>query len=393
VAGREPRLGKGPRVLHVAHHALPHIGGLEAVVEAETAGLAGRGWRVTLVSSATGTVPGVVQQRHGVRGVRIRAWNGMERRFGVPFPVFSPRLVTALWREVRRADVVHIHDPLYLSSWVAGLWCWVLRRPYVVHRHVGFVHHSSLVVRLVQGLVLATVARLVLERARAVLAIDERIASGVRARLTSPARVRVLGNGVDTACFRPPETGERERLRRALGLPVEEPLVLFVGRFVPKKGFPLVARAAGDRYRIVFVGGKRPAGLDDPRLVFLGALPPERMPEVYRCVDVFVVASVGECPLTVLEALSSGLPVVLNDDPALRSPWTSGPGVRVVDMASGALGPTLDRMLDEPAALCEAGRAGRGFVGARFSWQGHIDELERVYRQVLTPVNRARADP
>ena len=383
MTGHEPRQGIGPRVLHVAHHALPHIGGLEAVVEAETTGLAGRGWRVALLSSATGAVPGE-HERQSVRGVRIRAWNGMESRFGVPFPVFSPLLVTALWREVRRAEVVHIHDPLYLSSWVAAFWCWVLRRPYVVHRHVGFVHHSSLVVRLVQAAVLATVARLVLERARVVLAIDEPIAQGLRETVTSPA-VRVLGNGVDTSRFRPPEPGERERLRRALGLPVEERLVLFVGRFVPKKGFPLVARAASDRYRIVFVGGERPPGLDDPRLVFLGAVPPDKMPEIYRCADVFVVASVGECPLTVLEALSTGLPVVLNEDPALHSPWTSGPGVRFLEMAPGALGEALAEQLDDPVALVAAGEAGREFVGARFSWETHIDELEQVYRQVLAP--------
>ena len=40
-----------PRVLHVAHQVLPHVGGLEAVVAAETRGLAARGWRVSGVGS------------------------------------------------------------------------------------------------------------------------------------------------------------------------------------------------------------------------------------------------------------------------------------------------------------------------------------------------------
>ena len=104
---------------------------------------------------------------------------------------------------------------------------------------------------------------------------------------------------------------------------------------MPKKGFAHVAAAASDDYGLVFVGGDRPAGLDDERLHFLGGRPAAEMPGIYRCADVMVVASVGECPLTVLEAMSSGLPVLANDDPALHSPWTSGPGVRFVDMAAG----------------------------------------------------------
>ncbi len=382
----EPRAG-GPgvarrRVLHVAHHALPHIGGLEAVVAAETQGLASRGWEVALLSSATGTVPGS-RTEQGVRTVRIRAWNSLETRFGVPFPVFSPRLLVAMWRQVRRADLVHVHDPLYVTSWAAALWCWVLRTPYVVHRHVGFVHHPSVVVRIVQGLVLRTIARLVLERAAAVLPIDEFIATGVRKTVRSPEKVQVLGNGVDSTRFRPAEPGERQRLRGELDLPAESALVLFVGRFVPKKGFPVVARAASDRYRIVFVGGDRPSGVLDERLVFLGAVPATEMPRIYRCADAFVVASVGECPLTVLEAMCSGVPVLLNDDAALHSPWTAGPGVRFVDMAAGRLSGAIDDLLDDPVEMRAMGDAGHRYARERFSWQAHLNQLEDVYREVL----------
>lgn len=380
---RAPGLGFAPgRVLHVAHHALPHIGGLEAVVAAETQGLAARGWEVALLSSASGTAPGT-RLEDGVQTVRVRAWNGLEQRFGVPFPVFSPLLVWVMWRQVRRADLVHVHDPLYLTSWIAALCCRLLGTPYVMHRHVGFVHHSSAVVRLVQQLVLNTVGRLVLDGAAAILPIDEHIAAHTRSTLDTRARIQVLGNGVDATRFRPPEPGERTRLRDELGLPSGVPLVLFVGRFVPKKGFAVVAAAAGDEHRIVFVGGDRPAGVDDDRLIFLGALSPDELAHVYRCVDAFVVASVGECPLTVLEALSSGLPVLLNEDPALHSPWTAGPGVRFVDMASGKLAGAIQSLTADRSAMRATGEQGQRFVSQEFSWQAHFDQLEAIYQGVL----------
>ena len=379
---RRPRHPGALRVLHVAHNALPHIGGLETVLATETRGLAARGWRVSLLTSA-GTVGPGDRDEQGVRTVRVRAWNGLEDRFGVPFPVFSPRLLPRTGRLVREADLVHVHDTLYLTSWVAALWCLLLRTPYVVHRHVGFVHHSSAVVRLVQRLVLGTFARVVLRHAETVLPIDEAIAADLRAGLRDPERVEVLGNGVDTDRFRPSGPEERRRTRAELDLPQDRPLALFVGRFVPKKGFGLVAAAAGDDYDLVLVGGERPASVGDPRLHFPGALPPEVMPRVYGCADVMVVASVGECPLTVLEAMSSGLPVLVNDDPALHSSWTAGPGVEFVAMADGELAGALRRLVADHARVERMGAEARAFVTAAFSWDTHLDQLEEVYRRAL----------
>lgn len=365
------------RVLHVAHQVLPHVGGLEAVVAAETRGLAARGWQVSVVGSA-GRGPAAPGRRteDGVSVTRVRAWNGLEERFGVPFPVFSPRLVPVLAREVRRADVVHVHDVLYVSSWVAALCCLLLRTPYVVHRHVGFVHHSSPLVRLVQAVVLATWGRLVLAGARAVLPIDEHVAASLDGSLGDPTKVEVLGNGVDTELYRPAVERPPGQWRGA------RPRVLFVGRFVPKKGFDVVAAAAGDEYDLVFAGGERPAGFEDPRLHFLGAVPAARMPEVYRSADAMVIASVGECPLTVLEAMSSGLPVLLREDPALHSAWTAGPGVWFVDMEGGELREALRALVADPEEMRRIGAAGRAHVVGAFSWQAHLDHLETTYRRV-----------
>jgi len=239
------------------------------------------------------------------------------------------------------------------------------------------------VVRLVQRLVLGSIARVVLARAEVILPIDEAIAAGLRATVPDPARVVVLGNGVDTVRFHPFPADERLRIRRAHGLPEDRPLALFVGRPVPKKGFAVVAAAAGDDYDTVFAGSDRPAGIDDPRLHFTGALPAAEMPAVYGCVDVMVVASVGECPLTVLEAMSSGLPVLVNDDPSLHTPWTAGPGVRFVDMAGGALPAALRDVVADLDAARRLGAEGHDHVQTAFSWATHVDQLEAVYRRVL----------
>ena len=65
--------------------------------------------------------------------------------------------------------------------------------------------------------------------------------------------------------------------------------------------------------------------LSGDRIKVLTDIPREDMPDLYRCMDVFVLTSLFEMmPIAVLEALASGLPVIANDHPVLR--WMIGGG-------------------------------------------------------------------
>ena len=374
----------GLRVVLVSHYYPPHLGGLEVVVQEEAHRLAERGAAVTVVTSATGGPAGTVRDGKVVLR-RARAWSGLERS-GVPFPVFSPMLLAHLWVAIRRADVVHIHDTLYLSSWLAAGVCRLLRRPYVVTQHVGVVDHPSRVVMLAQQLVRRTVSRFVTGKAGALLPISEFVAADSRGMVRAGVPVTVLPNGVDTAHFRP-AVGARERasIRHRFGLPLDERLVLYVGRFVPKKGFHLLAACSGQGYRVVFAGGDRPRGVTDPRLIFLGRLDPDDVARVYRAVDLFVSASVGECPLTVLEAMSSGLPVLLNDDPGHRALGLPSGAAAWADLRGGDLPGLVAHHLRDEGRLRRLAANGRVAAERAFSWDAHVDRLWRVYESLLDP--------
>ncbi|MQY12763.1 putative teichuronic acid biosynthesis glycosyltransferase TuaC [Streptomyces sp. RB5] len=365
-----------PRVLLVSHYYPPHLGGIENVVRREAAGLAARGADVTVLT--TGAVTSVTREE-GVRVVRIAAWNGVERRTGVPFPFPSPRLLTAAVRRARAADVVHIHDCLYPTSWAAGLAAAVTRTPRVLTQHVALVRHPSALVRGVQRAVYAVAGRLLLRGARTVVTLNAGVAAFV-ARLGARSPVH-LPNGVDTALFRPAaDPGERPAGRRELGLPEDGVLVLFAGRLVPKKGYGLLLEAyrPDDGYRLVFAGDG--AALDGD-VHHLGTLTPERLALAYRACDVFALPSTAEgFPLTVQEAMASGLPVLTTDDPGYAPYRLDGDLVRLVPRRPDALREALAELAGDASLRAGMAAYSRKYSEEHFDWGDHVTALLRIYR-------------
>ncbi|MCH5673546.1 glycosyltransferase family 4 protein [Streptomyces gilvus] len=367
------------RVLLVSHYYPPHVGGIENVVRSEAVHLARAGAEVTVLTSGAETATTV---EDGVRVVRVAAWNGAEARAGVPFPVLSPRLLGAALRWARWADVVHVHDCLYMTSWAAGLAAALTRTPQVLTQHVALVEHPSALVRAVQRAVYAVAGRPLLRRARRVLVLNDRVAAFVAERGARPATVRYLFNGVDTGTFRPARTpAERDAARERFALPLGRALVLFVGRLVPKKGYDLLLSAADPAsYDLVFAGSGSETTADRPGVRHLGALSPDQLADLYRACDVFALPSTAEgFPLTVQEAMASGLPVVTTDDPGYAPYGLDRTRLRLLPRDAGVLREALRELADDEALRTAMGRYSHTYATTGFAWGEHAARLLTHY--------------
>ncbi|MET7694870.1 glycosyltransferase family 4 protein [Streptomyces sp. NPDC005483] len=370
------------RVLLVCHYYPPHVGGIENVVRHEAEGLAAQGADVTVVTSADRSS---VRVEHGVRVVRVAAWNGTERRAGVPFPMFSPALVSAALRWARHADAVHIHDCLYLSSWAVGLAAKLTRTPYVLTQHVAVVDHPSGLVRVVQRMVYGVAGRALLRSARAVFTLNATVAGFVLTYGAREGRAHHLANGVDTERFRPAASAtERALARERFGLPADRVLVLFVGRLVPKKGYDLLlaAHTPDASYDLVFSGsGDAEALAGRPGVHHLGALDPEAVAEAYRACDVFALPSTAEgFPLTVQEAMASGLPVVTTDDPGYAPYDLDRDHVSLLPREVAVLAAELRALAADPERRARMGAYSRAYAEKAFAWDEHVQALVAHYR-------------
>jgi glycosyltransferase involved in cell wall biosynthesis len=237
----------------------------------------------------------------------------------------------------------------------------------------------------VQQGVYAVAGRPLLRRAERVLTRNAEVARFVTDAGARPDRVEHLANGVDTALFHPvADAGGRAAARERFGLPADRVLVLFAGRLVPKKGFQLLLDAHGQDagYDLVFAGDGDSAPLRGRAGVHhLGTLAPEELAELYRACDLFALPSTAEgFPLTVQEAMASGLPVLTTDEPGYAPYGLDRDQVRLLPRETAALRAALAELAADPARRAAMGRYSVAYARASFDWPGHAERLLAYYR-------------
>jgi D-inositol-3-phosphate glycosyltransferase len=353
------------RICVVTHYMPPHRGGIERVADRLAHGYAAAGHDVTWIATGGRTAFGS-EPRGSMRLIPLRSVNVLERRFGMPYPLIAPAAIGAVREAIARSDVVHLHDCLYLPVVLADRVARRLGVPTIVTQHVGMVSFGPLMDPAL-ALAYRTVGRSVLRHARRVAFVSDHVRRWFATHVDRSLDAEVIPNGVDTDAFAPADAERALSARRRFGIPDGSPVVLYVGRLVAKKNVAALVGALGEldgpwHALVVGDGPERPvlAALAG-HCTHLADVAPSDMPDVYAAADLLVLASVGEgMPLAVLEALASGLPVVLSDDPAFSS--LEQAGAVLVAATRPAIAVAIRSLLADPA-----GRAARGLLARQWT--------------------------
>ena len=347
------------RVLVVCHLALPHVGGVENLVDLEVRGLAAAGHEVALVTSDGSGAGRTPMYPANVHTIRVPAWHGLERRLGIPYPIFGPRLLAVLWREIRRADVVHAHGFMFQNSALAVVLARLLGKPCVLTDHGGIQKFGSRPATFVARFGAESVGRLSATFASRIVTYNARI-QGTLNRLGRRKDAEFVPNPIDGDLFFPPTVTERDAARAELGWKQDRKKVLFVGRLIAAKGVPLLLDALDPSFDLVFCGPGDPAILGPlPRshVEYLAPRPQGELRKLYYAADALALpAEVREgFPLVVQEAVACGLPVVLGDDPGF-APYRALPGLILCERTPDAVRSAIRKALAVGVALAESGR-------------------------------------
>lgn len=227
-----------------------------------------------------------------------------------------------------------------------------------------------------------------------VIAVSEDVRQFLlRYEALSPDRVVTIPNGVDTDFFRPFSAGEKRAARRRFGWPEDAWIAGSLGRLAPEKNYSLLVRLAEALPDALFVlGGNGPEGESLRRLIadlgleqrFFLAGQVEARKEFYQALDAFVLPSLFEgLPMTVLEAMASGLPVVASRLGGIPSAISHEETGLLADPSHPAEFLGTLRVLREPILAARLGEAARRRVLDSFTARLTARRVQECYESLL----------
>lgn len=373
------------RIAQVSPWFYPHLGGVESHVFNLSRELAARGYDVTVVTTRDDPRSPEREDIQGFHVVRVKA-----RMIAVRTPI-APKIRTAL--QGLPVDLIHAHSPPPLSAHYASRVSRARRLPFVVTYHCD-VQIPSFFGTFLEGLYRRSLGASTLRRADKVIVTTRTYAATSRALWRhNPV---IIPNAVDHERFTPEVDGSE--IRRRLGIPLDRPIVLLVGRIVPHKGVEHLIEAAryvpNAEFLIVGEGSSLEAMKRLTREMevaqhvrFLGRVSQEDLPKVYAACDVFALPSVSRLEafgIVALEAMATGKPVVVADIPGVREVIEDGREGLLADPVNPQdLAEKIRRLLADSALCRQMGRRGREKVVSSFNIKRIADQVETLYRSVL----------
>jgi glycosyltransferase involved in cell wall biosynthesis len=214
-------------------------------------------------------------------------------------------------------------------------------------------------------------------------------------------KINVIHNGVDIFKFTP--AIDKRKVKAELGLNPDDLTILSVGRLYARKGlFTLIESMPAIVKRFpnakFVISGK---GQSDEmhklityaellkvknNIIFTGYYPDKKLPKLYQAADVFAFSTFYEHhPFAVLEALSTGLPVVTTTVGGIPETIENGRnGFLVKPFNSRQFADRILFLLEHPTEAAEMGKKARQTVEQKLDWRIVVKDAIKVYNEVLS---------
>lgn len=308
---------------------------------------------------------------------------------------FSAALAGWLWKHLSHYDLIQIHALFSMPSTLAMVLARLKGIPYVVAPH-GLLCQWSLQQSTTKKFTyLRLIERLNLNRS-AGLHLNSPLEQREMKPLQLQAPSFVLSHGLQVP---PPLPDAPLRLRAMLQVPADEPIILFLSRLHYKKGLEILiaslARIQQERFTFVIAGSGDPeyeaeirallqsTGLGD-RTRLVGFVEGETKDLILQGATVFALTSYSEnFGFAVLEALASGLPVVVTPGVALAELVHQHQFGSVPELDETAISTAILNCLKNPETAKATGDRARQFILEHYTWDKIASQLIEVYQSIL----------
>ncbi len=239
-----------------------------------------------------------------------------------------------------------------------------------------------------------------LKKADAVIAVSRKLKGAlIREYFLSPDKITVVYNGIEIEKYQ--VSSIRYQARKDLGIEGGDKVILYLGRLAAEKGLISLLEAVASyqppatSHQLVIVGDgpqreelvRRATDLGlGGRVHFVGRVSYAETPKYYQMADIFVLPSTAweGLPMTIIEAMATGLPVVASRIGGIPEAVLDGETGSLVEPGNiGGLAAALVNLLGEDKLRLRMGQRGREVATERFSQKAMVAETLRVIGDVL----------
>ncbi|WP_231510603.1 glycosyltransferase [Fischerella sp. PCC 9605] len=294
-----------------------------------------------------------------------------------------------------------IHTNYWLSGWVGLKLKSQLGFPQIHTYHsIGAIKYRDVENPPQIASIRHHVERAILEQADCVIATSPQEAEDLRQFISQHGRIKVIPCGINTEHF---SSVSKEVARQKLGIAPDSQIIMYVGRFDPRKGVETLVKACTylpDPFKLYLVGGSREDAADfqeqqriqtlvkklelEAVTVFTGRISQQILPTYYAAGDVCVVPSYYEpFGLVAIEAMAAGTPVIASEVGGLQHTVVHGEtGLLVPPYNANALAIAIRNLLEDPTVRQCYGNAARNWVQSRFSTQAVTAQIYELYQSL-----------
>jgi glycosyltransferase involved in cell wall biosynthesis len=315
---------------------------------------------------------------------------------------FSTELLSWLWANAHRYDIAHIHALFSPVSTAAATVCRWRQLPYLM-RPLGTLDPADLQKKKqIKQLYARLLERPNLAGAAAIHFTSEQEAQvSERFGVNTPDVVIPLGVALPQL---PERATAQAAIRAQFKIPAERPIVLFMSRIDPKKGFDLLLPALTklheqnrpfhfllcganpqDRAYETSIRDQIESSAWASWATLSGFISGELKAQILSAADVFVLPSYYEnFGIAVAEAMAAGLPVVISDQVHIWPAIKAAQAGWVVPCEVAALSQVLDEALADAEGRSQRGKKAQRCAQANYSWQAIAQRMTQTYQQLLT---------
>ena len=317
-------------------------------------------------------------------------------RLRTPLKYGDGGMVPQLTWYLKNFDVVHVHYPFFGGAEYVYLAAVLRRIRYFLTYHMD-VWGNTFLKKILLGVYEPFLSKRIIQRAEVIGALSlEHLQSSKVSRFIDWTKVIELPNGVDTNLFRP--RAKDQLLVKQYGLR-DKTVILFVGNLQPFKGLHLLINAIAQIKKqnivLLVIGGSygeekyraqvRELNLEE-HVIFTGPQSPkEFLPAYYNLGDFLVLPSTHSeaFPLVVLEAMASGIPVIVSDLPGPSSMIDQGRNGLIVRTGDPLdLVYSIEMLVKDVDMRRKMGATARDKVLGSYRWEKIGDCLEAIFKKI-----------